>query len=72
MTVVRETKMPKVKTRRSAKKRFKRTATGKILRRKAFRGHLMEHKSPSRRRRLRGEERVDRVDRKRVRQMLGG
>ena len=44
--------MPKMKTHRSGAKRYKITAGGKILRRKAGKGHLLQHKSGSRKRRL--------------------
>lgn len=44
--------MPKMKTNRSAVKRFKVTGTGKILRRKSYRSHLLESKSSVRTRRL--------------------
>jgi len=44
--------MPKMKTHRGAAKRFKITGTGKILRRKAYRDHLLEHKPTRRTRRL--------------------
>ena len=43
----------KLKTRSSAAKRYKKTKTGKILRRKAYRGHILEKKSPKRKRNLR-------------------
>jgi large subunit ribosomal protein L35 len=43
----------KLKTRSSVAKRFQKTKTGKILRRKAFRGHILEKKSPKRKRNLR-------------------
>jgi large subunit ribosomal protein L35 len=43
----------KLKTRRAAAKRYQKTKTGKILRRKAFRGHILEKKSPKRKRNLR-------------------
>jgi large subunit ribosomal protein L35 len=42
--------MPKMKTKSAAKKRFKVSAAGKVLRRRAFRTHLLEHKSAKRRR----------------------
>ena len=45
--------MPKMKTNRAAAKRLRRTATGKIIRHRSYRGHLMTHKSARRRRRLR-------------------
>ncbi|MCM1982497.1 50S ribosomal protein L35 [Lyngbya confervoides] len=44
--------MPKLKTRRAAAKRFKRSGSGKFLRRKAFKSHLLEHKSTARKSRL--------------------
>ncbi|MEO0533832.1 MAG: 50S ribosomal protein L35 [Cyanobacteria bacterium P01_A01_bin.123] len=40
--------MPKLKTRRAAAKRFRKSGTGKIMRRKAFKNHLLEHKSTKR------------------------
>ena len=44
--------MPKMKTHRSGAKRYHVTAGGKILRRKAGKGHLLQHKSASRKRKL--------------------
>ena len=41
--------MPKIKTRKSALKRFRKTPTGKFIRRKAFKGHLLEKKKTSKR-----------------------
>lgn len=63
--------MPKMKTHRGAAKRFKVTGTGKILRRKAYRDHLLEHKPSSRTRRLGREAEVTGGDKKRVKRMLG-
>ena len=48
----KEKTMPKMKTHRSGAKRYKITAGGKILRRKAGKGHLLQHKSGSRKRKL--------------------
>lgn len=48
----KEKTMPKMKTHRSGAKRYKITAGGKILRRKAGIGHLLQHKSGSRKRKL--------------------
>ncbi|WP_017325685.1 50S ribosomal protein L35 [Synechococcus sp. PCC 7336] len=45
--------MPKVKTRRATAKRFRITRTGKIVRRHANHNHLLEHKTSSRKRKLR-------------------
>lgn len=44
--------MPKMKTHKGAAKRFKKTGTGKIARRKAFARHILTSKSPARKRRL--------------------
>ena len=46
--------MPKAKTHSGASKRFRRTGTGKIVRQKANRRHLLEHKPTKRTRRLDG------------------
>ena len=63
--------MPKMKTDRGAAKRFKITGTGKIMRRKAFRAHILEKKSSVRTRRLAKEAQVTGGDAKQVRKMLG-
>jgi|TARA_B100000497_G_scaffold9215_1_gene9971 large subunit ribosomal protein L35 len=44
--------MPKIKTKKSVLKRFKKTANGKFIRRKASKGHLLEKKSAKRKRSL--------------------
>lgn len=62
--------MPKLKTRRAAAKRFKATGSGKIVRRKAFKNHLLEHKSSSRRRRLSQKALVNERDAENVHLML--
>jgi large subunit ribosomal protein L35 len=62
--------MPKVKTSRSAAKRFKRTKDGKFKRSKSFRGHLKTSKSPKRRRNLRRGVLVSGSDEHRVKGML--
>ncbi len=63
--------MPKMKTHSGAKKRFKTTGTGKLMRRKRNRNHLLEKKSSARKRRLALEGQVAPSDRKRVNRMLG-
>jgi large subunit ribosomal protein L35 len=63
--------MPKMKTHRGAAKRFKLTGTGKIKRRKAFRGHLLEKKPSKRTRRLARMEVLSGGDRKEVKKLLG-
>jgi large subunit ribosomal protein L35 len=65
-------KMPKAKTHSGASKRFRRTGTGKILREKAGRRHLLEHKPTKRTRRLDGRTAVSANDTKRVKRMLNG
>jgi large subunit ribosomal protein L35 len=45
--------MPKLKTHRGAAKRFRKTATGKFKRSKAFRSHILTHKSSKRTKHLR-------------------
>ena len=45
--------MPKQKTKKSVAKRFRRSATGKMLRSKGGKGHLQTHKSRKRKRSLR-------------------
>lgn len=63
--------MPKIKTRRAAAKRFRATGSGKkIFRRKAFKNHLLEHKTTERKRRLTGLTLVSEQDEKNVRRML--
>ncbi len=64
--------MPKTKTHSGASKRFRRTGTGKILREKANRRHLLEHKSSTRTRRLEGRTTVSANDTKRVKKLLNG
>jgi large subunit ribosomal protein L35 len=63
--------MPKMKTDSGAKKRVKITGSGKLRRRKAFRGHLMEKKSSVRSRRLGRETEIAPGQEKRVKRMLG-
>ena len=62
--------MPKLKTRKAAAKRFRATGTGKIVRRKAFKNHLLEHKSSDKKNRLSQMAVVDERDVKNVRLML--
>ena len=62
--------MPKVKTRKAAKKRFKKSGSGKIMRHKAGKAHLQTKKPSDRKRRLSKKEEIDKSDKKRVRRML--
>ncbi len=63
--------MPKMKTHRGAAKRFKVTGTGKIRRRKAWRGHNRHKKSANRWRRVQGEADLAPGDARRVGRLLG-
>lgn len=47
--------MPKMKTHSGAKARYKVTGTGKLMRRKRNKNHILEKKTPKRKRQLRGE-----------------
>jgi large subunit ribosomal protein L35 len=55
--------MNKIKTRRSAVKRYKKTANNNYLRKKAYKGHLLQKKSSSRKRRLSGSITVGNTER---------
>ena len=63
--------MPKMKTHRGAAKRFKVTGSGKVMRRKAFKNHILEKKSPERKRRLGQEAEVAGGDADRINRLLG-
>ena len=63
--------MPKQKTHSAAKKRFKVTGTGKVLRRRAMKSHLLEKKSPKRKRGFRKAAALHRADVKAVKKLLG-
>ena len=63
--------MPKTKTRSAAKKRFKVTGTGRILRRPTMRSHKLEKKSSKQKRHFRKEVEVTRADRSALKKMLG-
>jgi large subunit ribosomal protein L35 len=62
--------MPKMKTHRGAAKRFKITKSGKIKRYHAFHSHILEKKSPKRKRRLRSATSVDHSNLRSVRKLL--
>jgi large subunit ribosomal protein L35 len=63
--------MPKMKSHSGAKKRFKSTATGKLQGRHAFSSHILEKKSPKRKRHFRKPVAISGHDAKRVRKLLG-
>jgi large subunit ribosomal protein L35 len=63
--------MPKMKTHSGAAKRFKLTGTGKVMRLRANRQHLFEHKSSRRTRRLDGEVQMAKSDVREIKRLLG-
>ena len=63
--------MPKMKTHSGAKKRFKLTGTGRVKGRHAFTSHILEKKSPKRKRTLAGSAEISRDDVPRIKRMLG-
>jgi large subunit ribosomal protein L35 len=63
--------MPKQKTNSSAKKRFKVTGAGRLLRRHAMKSHNLEHKSAKRKRTFGVDHPVDESDAREVRRLLG-
>jgi large subunit ribosomal protein L35 len=62
--------MPKLKSHRGAAKRFKKTATGKFLRSKAFKRHILTSKTRSKKRHLRGTVLAASADQAKLRTML--
>lgn len=63
--------MPKMKTHKATKKRFRLTATGKAKHRQAGTSHLAAGMSKKRRRNLRGTTTVNVVEEKRIQTLLG-
>ncbi len=62
--------MPKLKTNRSAAKRFKTTKSGKIKKVSAGRGHILGKKSRKRKRKLRKSSYLSAADEKKIRRLL--
>ena len=62
--------MPKMKTHSGSNKRFRLTGTGKVMRRRANRRHLLEHKPSRYTRRLAGDVTVAPADVKRNKKLL--
>jgi len=62
--------MPKMKTKRSAAKRFKVTGTGKLKRNKAYKRHILTKKSPKTKRNIRQATTVDASNVKNMKQIL--
>ena len=64
--------MPKMKTHSGAKKRLKKTAVGKVRARHAFSSHILEKKSPKKKRAFAKPAVLKDADRKRAEKLLGG
>ncbi len=62
--------MPKLKTKRAAAKRFKKTATGKLKRHHAYMSHILTKKSQSRKRKLRKSALISAADITSIKRML--
>ena len=62
--------MPKMKTSKTAAKRFRKTGTGKLRREQAMRQHLFEKKASTRTRRLEGDVSVHPTDVKKIKRLL--
>ena len=63
--------MPKMKTHRGTAKHFRVTGSGKIMRGKAFKSHIMTKKSQKRKRNFRKDEQIAAADRKVIARNLG-
>ncbi|MET0823715.1 MAG: 50S ribosomal protein L35 [Solirubrobacterales bacterium] len=64
--------MPKMKTHSGAKKRFRKTANGKLRGRRAYSSHILEKKSPKRKRRMARPVEIAPQDKKKVERLLPG
>ena len=62
--------MPKMKTRSGAKKRFKITATGKIMRKHAYKSHILTKKEHDQKKRLGTKVEISSADLKNVKNLL--
>ena len=62
--------MPKIKTCRAAAKRFKKTGTGKLVRNKAYKSHILTKKSTKRKRNLRKDAVTDKTNVKNMMKVL--
>jgi len=62
--------VPKAKTSKSTAKRFKKTGTGKVMRRRSHSGHLFTSKSRKRKRSLRKEVEASKGDARRIKRLL--
>jgi large subunit ribosomal protein L35 len=63
--------MPKNKTHSGASKRFRLSGSGRVMRQRANRRHLLEHKPSTRTRRLAGDVEMTKGDSKTIKRLLG-
>jgi len=68
--MAKKVKKLKLKTHKGASKRFKKTASGKIVRGAAFKRHILTSKTKQRKRHLKGTHVVDPADAPRLKRML--
>ena len=64
--------MPKMKSHSGTKKRFRRTGTGKLMRAKAFKSHILTKKTTTRKRNFRQATEISSADKKLVNARLAG
>jgi large subunit ribosomal protein L35 len=62
--------VPKIKTNRGAAKRFRKTSTGKVRRRKACSSHLLTKKSTKRKRNLRASTLLNKANSKAIKKLI--
>jgi len=62
--------MPKIKTNRGAAKRFKKTASGKLKRKRAFQRHILSSKPSKRKRAMRRPQYVAPADEKNIKKLI--
>ena len=62
--------MPKMKTKRGARKRLKRTGSGKLMRAGGWKQHTLEKKRPKRRRHLREAKLIAKADERRLKALV--
>ena len=62
--------VPKIKTNRGAAKRFRKTSSGKVRRKKAFASHILTKKSRKRKRNLRASILVDKTNSKAIKKLI--
>lgn len=62
--------MPKIKTKRAAAKRFKKTGTGQLKRNKAYKSHILTKKSTKRKRNLRKATMTDKTNIKNMKEIM--